>query len=161
MKRYNCKSSSQVRATSIGVSIVLIIILINIILQFNNIGIYASTISLFIIIGVIFYLLSFSVSRIVLTQNHVVIHKFFGKKIIPYTSISNVNRNNNTSITMTTGSQVFFGMFGKTMDGKISYVKDRNKMVSISTQNGDILISCEHPEEFVLELNEQKKDIKL
>lgn len=157
MNKFKSKSSPLVLTATIGGSIAFILIIIGIILQMNYLGVWISSLLLFVCIAIPLYILSSSVSNIELTDKNVVINKLFGQKIIPYSTITNAKRMGFSNLTLTVGSQGFFGFVGTTMDGSSSYVKDRKKMVLIETQKGNFILSCENPEELVSELITQVK----
>lgn len=152
MHKFKSKSSPLVLTATIGGSIAFVLIVIGIILQMNYLGVWMSFILLFICSAITLYILSSSVSNIELTDKNVVINKLIGQKILPLSTITNVKRMGFSNLTMTVGSQGFFGFVGTTMDGSSSYVKDRKKMVLIETQIGNFILSCENPELLVSEL---------
>lgn len=91
-----------------------------------------------------------------LNADQLIIKNNFGQKAIRLNDITSIERLSNSNLSMTFGSKGVFGFVGSTMDNSYSYVKDRSKMVRITTQEKKYIISCENPNGLV-ELVESMK----
>lgn len=79
----------------------------------------------------------------------IILKKNIGQINIPKSDILEVNRLNFSNLTMTAGSKGVFGFIGNTMDDSVSFVKDRKKMLRITTQNKKYILSSENADELV------------
>jgi hypothetical protein len=90
--------------------------------------------------------------KIIIEENTIILKKNIGQIKIPKSDILEVNRLSFSNLTMTFGSKGVFGFIGNTMDNSISLVKDRKKMLRITTQNKKYILSSENADELVTQI---------
>lgn len=84
----------------------------------------------------------------ILENETLILKKNIGKIEIKLSEIDAVKNASSSALTMTTGSKGFFGFIGSTMDGSVSFVKDRSQMIQIiTTSDKKYLISCDNSKE--------------
>ena len=101
-----------------------------------------------------------SLNKIILERDVVVLKKNIGEIKIPKSNIQEVDQLAYSNLTMTSGSNGVFGFIGKTMDNSISMVKDRKKMIRITTNNKKYILSVDRPDELVREIRFQYNILK-
>ena len=152
MKKYRSKSSALVLTVSIALTISFLFVIIAVLMNIETLGIFVS-------IGIILFLaisslliIAMSPIYITLTTNELIIRRLFNKIKIPIAEIKALKRMEYSNLTMTFGSKGYFGFIGRTMDGKMSYVKDRKCIINIDTEKESYLISCESPDQLIAQL---------
>lgn len=102
-----------------------------------------------VLLGTLFYYYSNSIRNVAVTENGLILHKNIGKIKIVFSELESAKTMEYSALPMSVGSKGVFGFIGSAMDGSISFVKDRQKMVQLITSNKKYLISCENPRELV------------
>lgn len=157
MKTFSSKSSTSVKIITIGIIAALLLLVISIIFIRKDFDPLTGSILGVIIFGVVFYFYGNSLKRIVITDKSIILEKVLRKIEIEFSQIESVKKMKYSAIPMTVGSKGFFGFIGSTMDDSISFVKDRNKMILLTTtSNRKYLFSCDNSEEVVNLLSIEK-----
>jgi len=154
MKIFESKNSGTVTIITLSAIVAMFSLLITLTMGLNNYGIIPTVILSLIIILTILYFYFNSLDKIVLSNDTLVLKKRLGNEEIKLSDIMKIERLAYSNLTMTAGSKGFFGFVGGTMDNSYSYVKDRSKMVKITTLEKNIIFSCENPDELVSKLND-------
>lgn len=150
MTTYLSKSSGTVKIITISTFLVTIVVLISYILIRKDLPQIWSIILGAVILGTFFYFYANSLTSVIVTDNSIILQKKIGKIEIEFSEIDSVKMMQYSAIPMTVGSKGFFGFIGGTMDGASSFVKDRRKMVQITTtSNKKYLVSCDESENLV------------
>ena len=152
MKIYLSKSSIFVKVATIGTLILLAMVALTLITIDKSYGLVGGITLIVLILGTLLYFYSNSLNKIIIEENAIILKKNIGQIIIPKSDILEVNRLSFSNLTMTFGSKGVFGFIGNTMDGSASFVKDRKKMLRITTQNKKYILSSENADELVSEI---------
>ena len=159
MKTFESKSSRRVIVTTLmsmaGVLIIVISLLIGTFSsQFRIWSFISSTATILFAIGLLSYYYSNSLNTINLKNGEIILIKNFGRKSINVIDINYFERLSSSNLFMSSGSSGLFGFIGSTLDFSYSYIKDKSKMVKISTRDKDYIISCDNPDELVASIKE-------
>lgn len=150
MNTYPSKSSNSVKLITVGGILLLILASISIIFIQQNNGLTTSIVLGAIVLAVFLYFYSNSLKEVIIEDKGLILKKNIGKIEIKFSEIKSLRNVSLSGITMTTGSKGFFGFIGSTMDGSVSFVKDRRQMIQlITTTNKKYLISCDNSEELI------------
>ncbi|HUH29304.1 PH domain-containing protein [Gelidibacter sp.] len=149
MKIYQSKSSSSVKIMTTGVLSVLVLVTLGLVTTNESDGWIWGLVLGLIIASTVFYFYANSMNEIVVEDEGVILKKNIGQIYIPKSDIVEVTKLAQTSLTMTYGSKGVFGFIGNTMDGAISFVKDRRQMVGITTTSKKYILSSERPDELL------------
>lgn len=155
MTKYLSKSSFFVKVVTLGTLILLALVGMSLIVTNHNLGTIGGIILLFGLIVVVIYFSANSVVQIIVTEDALILKKNLGQIKIPKNQITSIAKMEFSNLTMTYGSQGFFGFIGKTMDNSKSYVKDRKHMVKITTVNNSYLISSKDLEQLVADIKQR------
>ncbi len=148
MKTYNSKSSFSVKLITIGIVIVMGIVAFSIFTLNEKYGIIVSL----IILGTLIYFFANSLKKIIIEEKKLTLKKNIGKVEIPFSDIIKIEKLDFSNLSMTYGSKGVFGYIGNTMDGSISMVNDRKKMLRIITTEKKYTISSDKPKELMNEI---------
>lgn len=149
MNIYQSKSSSSVKIITTGAVIVLVLVSLSLVATDGNYGVIGGLILGGIIVGTVFYFYANSLDKIIVERDGVVLKKNVGQIYIPKSEIVEVAKLTFSNLTMTYGSKGVFGFIGNTMDGSISFVKDRRCMLRISTTSKKYILSSERSDELL------------
>lgn len=150
MNTYPSKSSNSVKLITVGGILLLILASISIIFIQQNNGLTTSIVLGAIVLAVFLYFYSNSLKEVIIEDKGLILKKNIGKIEIKFSEIKSLRNVSLSGITMTTWSKGFFGFIGSTMDGSVSFVKDRRQMIQlITTTNKKYLISCDNSEELI------------
>lgn len=152
MKKYKSSSSKLVLTISTLLSIAILFAIIGVLLNRDQIGTVGAwgIVCVLFVIPVIAFLQS--PRQIEITTNELIIYKGLHKNRIPISSIKETKKIDMPILTMPFGSKGYFGFIGRTMDGKISLVKNKKDVIQIDTESESYLISCETPEQLIKQL---------
>ncbi|MBL7936724.1 MAG: hypothetical protein JNM51_13045 [Bacteroidia bacterium] len=95
-----------------------------------------------------------SLQKIDVSDDFILLKKRLFSKKINLNEIIKAERVTSSNIPSIFSTQGFWGFNGFQMDGGITMINDRTKMIRIQTTTETYIISCDRPEEFVLNLNE-------
>ncbi len=157
MSIFKSKSSQLVRIITVGFVTTIFLLLVAISLRFHSSGVSPLIIPAITIFLTLLTLYMNSLQQIELNDFRLILRKPFGKIVINVKDITSVERLSGSNLTMTWGSQGVFGFYGSTMDNASSFVKDKTKMVGISTGRKKYIISCDNPDKLVSELKTKIK----
>lgn len=149
MNIFQSKSSTAVKVVTIGVVMALAFVSLSLVVIDKKYGLIGSLVLGAIIIGALVYFYVNALDKIIIQKDGVVLKKNIGKIYIPKSDIVKVEKLAFSNLTMTFGSKGVFGFIGNTMDDTVSFVKDRNHMVRITTTSKKYIISSERYEELV------------
>ncbi|HLS11944.1 MAG TPA: PH domain-containing protein [Flavobacteriaceae bacterium] len=152
MKSYLSKSSVFVKIATSSSLLIMVMILFSLITIGRKFSLIGAIILIALILGTLIYFYSNSLNKILLEKDAIILKKNIGQIHIPKSSILEVSRLCFSNLTMTYGSKGFFGFIGKTMDGSSSFVKDRKKMIRITTTNKKYIVSSENADELIREI---------
>lgn len=152
MKSYRSKSSVIVKIITSGALIILTIVALTLIAADKKYGLFGGIVLIVVILGTLIYFYSKSLNKIILEKDRIILKKNIGHINIPKSDILEVNRLSYSNLTMTFGCKGVFGFIGNTMDDSISFVKDRKKMVRITTHSKKYIFSSENADELVREI---------
>jgi len=153
---FESKSSALVKVITIGIVIVLILVSGTISLQLIKYGLLPSIMPFVVLILTTLYFYLNSLNCIIFSVDYIILKKNFGQKAIHISEITSIERLSLSNLSITAGSRGVFGFIGSTMDNSYSFVKDRTKMVRITTKGKKYIFSCENPDELVGLLKRQK-----
>lgn len=148
MNVFLSKSSALVKVITYGFMAVVILIGISLVMSIENQGVYYGAGLTVVLLAVAFYFYTQSVVNVTLADDALVINKKFGHISLPFQSITDVEKLDFHNIVLN-GSKGVFGFIGIPMDDSFSYVKDRNKMIKIYTDQKNYLLSCESRDELI------------
>jgi len=155
MENFSCNSSRLVKLITISTFTLLILVAFVLIFVEGRLGAASGILFLVVVMGSAFYFYAQSLKRLIITDTQLILKKNLGKIIIDFEDIDSVVKLKYADIPMVIGSKGVFGFLGKTMDGSISYVKNRKNMVHIITADKKYLVSCDARDEFVQKLREK------
>lgn len=149
MASYKSNSSISVKIMTIG-GVVILVLLVFIVLFINtDFGLIAGIISGGILIAILIYFYSQSLKLVTVKNNKLILEKNIGRIEIDLSEISSIKTVASSAIPMTVGSKGFFGYIGTTMDGFVSFVKNRSQMVQLITLDRKYLFSCANSKDLV------------
>ena len=149
MNIFQSKSSTLVKVVTIGVVMALAFVSLSLVVIDKKYGLIGSLILGAIIIGALVYFYANSLDKIIVEKDGVVLKKNIGQIYIPKSDIVKVDKLAYSNLTMTYGSKGVFGFIGYTMDDTVSFVKDRNHMVRITTSSKKHILSSENIDELL------------
>lgn len=152
MKTYLSKSSVFVKIATSSLLLIIVMTLLSLISTGRKFSLIGAIVLIASILGTLIYFYSNSLNKIILEKDAIILKKNIGQIYIPKHAILEVSRLNFSNLTMTYGSKGFFGFIGKTMDGSSSFVKDRKKMIRITTRSKKYIVSSEDADEIVREI---------
>ena len=152
MKTYLSKSSVFVKIATSSLLLIIVMTLLSLISTGRKFSLIGAIVLIALILGTLIYFYSNSLNKIILEKDAVILKKNIGQIHIPKHTILEVSRLCFSNLTMTYGSKGFFGFIGKTMDGSSSFVKDRKKMIRITTRSKKYIVSSEDADEIVREI---------
>ena len=161
MKTYQSRSSSSVKTMTIGGILILILVIISTVFMKQNFGLITGIILGVIVLGIFLYFYSNSLKEVMIEDNTLILKKNIGRIEIKISEIDSIKKVSPSAITMTTGSKGFFGFIGSSMDGSVSFVKDRSQMVQlITTSNKKYLISCDNSKVLIDTIRTENHSLK-
>lgn len=101
------------------------------------------------IFSALFYLYANSLKEIKIIDKSLILKKKLGKIEICFSEIISVKNMQYSALPMTVGSKGVFGFIGSTMDGSVSFVKDRKQMVKVVTTSNNYIVSCDNSKDLV------------
>lgn len=152
MKTYLSKSSIFVKIATAGTLIIITMVALTLFAIDKSYYLIGGIILITLLFGTLIYFYANSLDKIILEKNMIILKKNIGQINIPKSDILEVNRLNFSNLTMTVGSKGVFGFIGNTMDDSVSFVKDRKKMLRITTRNKKYILSSENADELVSEI---------
>ena len=157
MTTYQSKSSTLVKIITISAISALLLLVISLIFIRKDFDPLTGSILGVIVFGVVFYFYGNLLKRIIITVKSIVLEKVLGKIEIKVSQIESVKKMKYSALPITVGSKGFFGFIGSTMDDSISFVKDRKKMILLTTTSKKkYLFSCDNSKELVNLLSTEK-----
>lgn len=157
MKTYLSKSSNSVKIITGGSILCVMTLIFSLIFFSHQAGLLSGTIIAVITLVIIAYFYAVSLKAIRIENNNIILQKPFNNVQILISDVLKVEKLGFSNLSMTYGSQGFFGYVGSTMDGSLSMVKDRNQMIRIVTKNQSYILSSESPDELIKDINSAKK----
>lgn len=152
MKVFPSKSSALVKLITFSFVAIVILVSISLVMAIEDKGIYYGAGITVVLFAVAFYFYTQSVVNVTLSDDALVINKKFGRIALPFQTITAVEKLGFHSLVLN-GSKGVFGFIGIPMDDSYSYVKDRNKMIKIYTDQKNYLLSCESRDELMAALD--------
>lgn len=150
MATYQSRSSNSVKVITIGGILILILVLISTFFIKQSYSLTTVIVLGIISLGTFLYFYMNSLKEVIIEDKTLILKKNIGKIEIEFSEIETIRNVSSSAITMTAGSKGFFGFIGSTMDGSVSFVKDRSQMIQlVTTSNKKYLISCDNPEDLV------------
>lgn len=150
MHTYPSKSSNSVKVMTVGGILILIAVLISIVFTKQDYSLLIAIILGAIVLTFFIYFFSNSLKEVTVENKTLILKKNIGKIEIDFSEIKSIKTLQLSAITMTTGSKGFFGFIGTTMDGSVSFVKNRSQMVLLTTNsNKKYIFSCDKPKDLV------------
>lgn len=149
MKTYSSKSSVPVKIITISTISVLLLLVISVAFIKKESGPLFGILLAFTIFSAVFYFYANSLKEVRIIDKRVILKKKLSKIEIEFSEIISIKTIQYCALPMTVGSKGVFGFIGSTMDGSISFVKDRNQMVKLITKSNNYILSCDNPKDFV------------
>ena len=138
------------KVMTVGGILILIAVLISIVFTKQDYSLLIAIILGAIVLTFFFYFFSNSLKEVTVENKTLILKKNIGKIEIDFSEIKSIKTLQLSAITMTTGSKGFFGFIGTTMDGSVSFVKNRSQMVLLTTtSNKKYIFSCDNPKDLV------------
>lgn len=158
MPTYPSKSSNSVKVMTVGGILMLIAILTSIVFINQDYSLLIAILLGAFVLTFFFYFFYNSLKEVTFENKTLILKKNIGKIEIDFSEIKSIKTLQPAAITMTTGSKGFFGFIGTTMDGSVSFVKNRSQMVLLTTtSNKKYLFSCNNPKDLVATVSTGKK----
>jgi len=135
---------------TVGGILILIAVLISVVFTKQKHSLLIAIILGAIVLTFFIYFFSNSLKEVTVENKTLILKKNIGKIEIDFSEIKSIKTLQLSAITMTTGSKGFFGFSGTTMDGSVSFVKNRSQMVLLTTNsNKKYIFSCDKPKDLV------------
>lgn len=154
MNNYLSTSSTFVKTVTAGTLTAMTLIVVALTLSESNNGMIWGTALTGFVIGTAFYFYANALNKVVVHEDRLVIKRNLGQIEIKRDDVQSVTRMDPSNLNLTSGSKGVFGFVGSTMDNTYSLVKDRSKMVKITTSGKNYLVSVDQPDKLVAEAKE-------
>ena len=149
MKTYSSRSSVAVKIITISTISILLLLVISLTFIKKDSGLLFGVLLGITIFSAVFYFYANSLKEVKVIDKSLILKKKLGKIEICFSEILSIKNMQYSALPMTVGSKGLFGFIGSTMDGSVSFVKDRNQMVKVVTTSNNYLISCDNSKDLV------------